>query len=60
MAGVAAMERFDASIDVSGVQYDSRRVGKGDVFVAMRGGVADGNRYIDAAVKQGCCGSWLT
>jgi UDP-N-acetylmuramoyl-L-alanyl-D-glutamate--2,6-diaminopimelate ligase len=52
MADVAAVECFDAPVDVSEVQYDSRRVGKGDVFVAMRGGVADGNRYIDAAVKQ--------
>src|ERR1700729_2218533 len=53
MTGVTAVEGFDAPVDVSGVQYDSRRVGKGDVFVAMRGGVADGNRYIDVAVAQG-------
>lgn len=36
-----------------GVQYDSRQVGPGDVFVAMRGGVADGNRFIDTALGQG-------
>ena len=35
------------------MEYDSRRVGAGDVFVAMRGGTTDGNRYIDAAVAQG-------
>ena len=35
------------------MEYDSRRVGPGDLFVAMRGGVADGNRYIDAAIAQG-------
>jgi UDP-N-acetylmuramoyl-L-alanyl-D-glutamate--2,6-diaminopimelate ligase len=40
-------------IDVRGVQYDSRRVSAGDVFVAMRGETTDGNRYIDAALRQG-------
>ena len=40
-------------IDVRGVQYDSRRVSSGDVFVAMRGGTADGNDFIDAAIRRG-------
>jgi UDP-N-acetylmuramoyl-L-alanyl-D-glutamate--2,6-diaminopimelate ligase len=48
-----ALERWCASVDVAGVEYDSRRVGRGDVFVAMRGEATDGNRYIDAAVAQG-------
>ncbi|HMH11763.1 MAG TPA: UDP-N-acetylmuramoyl-L-alanyl-D-glutamate--2,6-diaminopimelate ligase [Edaphobacter sp.] len=43
----------DTPVEVSGVEYDSRRVGRGDLFVAMRGGMADGNRYIDAAIAQG-------
>ena len=38
---------------ISGVQYDSRRVKTGDVFVAMRGESTDGSRYIDAAIKAG-------
>ncbi|MBV9609783.1 MAG: UDP-N-acetylmuramoyl-L-alanyl-D-glutamate--2,6-diaminopimelate ligase [Acidobacteria bacterium] len=38
---------------VTGVQYDSRRVGKGDAFVAMRGESTDGNRFIDRAIAQG-------
>ena len=38
---------------VSGVQYDSRKVKPGDLFVAMHGETTDGNRYIDAAIKQG-------
>jgi UDP-N-acetylmuramoyl-L-alanyl-D-glutamate--2,6-diaminopimelate ligase len=38
---------------IRGVQYDSRRVTPGDVFVAMRGGSVDGNRFIDAALQQG-------
>lgn len=41
------------NVDVWGVQYDSRRVSVGDVFVATRGGSTDGNRYIDAALRKG-------
>ena len=40
-------------VEVRGVQYDSRRVTAGDVFVAMRGGTTDGNRFIDAAIRKG-------
>ena len=40
-------------VGVRGVQYDSRRVSAGDVFVAMRGGTTDGNQFIDAAIQRG-------
>jgi len=40
-------------IEVRGVQYDSRKVSAGDVFVAMRGGTSDGNDFIDAAIRKG-------
>ncbi len=40
-------------VEVRGVQYDSRRVSSGDVFVAMRGETTDGNRFIDAAIRKG-------
>jgi len=52
-AGLNAIERGGPSVEVRGVEYDSRRVGRGDVFVAMRGEATDGNRYIGAAVAQG-------
>jgi UDP-N-acetylmuramoyl-L-alanyl-D-glutamate--2,6-diaminopimelate ligase len=39
--------------EVRGVQYDSRRVQRGDVFVAMRGGTADGNRFVPLALERG-------
>jgi UDP-N-acetylmuramoyl-L-alanyl-D-glutamate--2,6-diaminopimelate ligase len=38
---------------VSGVEYDSRRVKPGCVFVAMRGESSDGNRFIDQAIAAG-------
>ncbi|HZU32834.1 MAG TPA: UDP-N-acetylmuramoyl-L-alanyl-D-glutamate--2,6-diaminopimelate ligase [Candidatus Angelobacter sp.] len=39
--------------EISGLDYDSRRVQPGWVFVAMRGESSDGNRYIDTALKKG-------
>ncbi len=39
--------------DVTGVEYDSRRVKPGTVFVAMHGESSDGNRFIDPAIQAG-------
>src|SRR5437667_911201 len=41
------------SPSVSGVQYDSRRVKPGSVFVAMQGETSDGNKFIDKAIAAG-------
>jgi UDP-N-acetylmuramoyl-L-alanyl-D-glutamate--2,6-diaminopimelate ligase len=38
---------------VAGVEYDSRRVRPGIVFVAMKGESSDGNRFIDQAIAAG-------
>jgi UDP-N-acetylmuramoyl-L-alanyl-D-glutamate--2,6-diaminopimelate ligase len=38
---------------VSGLDYDSRRLQPGWVFVAMKGESTDGNRYIDVALEKG-------
>lgn len=54
---VAAMQvverRGRGDVNVRDVQYDSRRVGPGDVFVAMRGGSTDGNRFVRSAIERG-------
>jgi UDP-N-acetylmuramoyl-L-alanyl-D-glutamate--2,6-diaminopimelate ligase len=39
--------------EITGVEYDSRRVRPGQVFVAMRGEATDGNRYLEAALAAG-------
>ncbi len=39
--------------DASSVEYDSRRVKPGSVFVAMHGDTSDGNRFIDQAIEAG-------
>jgi len=38
---------------ISGLDYDSRRVKPGWLFVAMHGEATNGNRYIDKALKNG-------
>jgi UDP-N-acetylmuramoyl-L-alanyl-D-glutamate--2,6-diaminopimelate ligase len=42
-----------ADLDVGGVTADSRMVKRGDVFVAITGGKADGLRFIDSAIAAG-------
>ncbi|WP_430424292.1 UDP-N-acetylmuramoyl-L-alanyl-D-glutamate--2,6-diaminopimelate ligase [Maribacter litoralis] len=39
--------------DIASVQFDSREVQKSDAFVAIKGTVTDGHKYIDAVVKAG-------
>jgi len=41
---------------ITGIEYDSRRVRPGSVFVAMKGGTTDGNRYVDKALAAGALG----
>ena len=41
---------------VTGVEYDSRRVRPGSVFVAMKGGSTDGNRFVEKAIAAGALG----
>ncbi len=38
---------------VTAIEYDSRRVKPGTVFVAMKGESSDGNRFIDQAIAAG-------
>src|SRR3954447_21473547 len=52
LRGVETVSRT-GDADITGVQFDSRKIAAGDLFVAMRGESTDGNRYIDAAIKQG-------
>jgi len=41
---------------ITGIEYDSRRVRPGAVFVAMKGGSTDGNRYVEKAIAAGALG----
>ena len=46
-----------APFEVSGVTFDSREVGPGDLFVAMPGTVHDGHKFVDAAFASGAAGA---
>jgi UDP-N-acetylmuramoyl-L-alanyl-D-glutamate--2,6-diaminopimelate ligase len=46
----------DSEQPITGVEYDSRKVGSGAVFVAMKGGSTDGNRYVEKAIAAGALG----
>jgi UDP-N-acetylmuramoyl-L-alanyl-D-glutamate--2,6-diaminopimelate ligase len=52
LAGVELLAQ-SGNPEVAGVEYDSRRVKPGDVFVAMRGESSDGNQFIERAIAAG-------
>ena len=54
VAAVGAGGGTDA--EICGVEYDSRRVRPGAVFVAMKGGSTDGNRFVEKALEAGAAG----
>ena len=39
--------------EISGIQFDSRKVGQGDLFVAQVGTAVDGHTFIDGCVAKG-------
>ena len=43
----------DTEINVDNIQFDSRKVGDGSVFVATRGTTSDGHEYISMAIEKG-------
>jgi UDP-N-acetylmuramoyl-L-alanyl-D-glutamate--2,6-diaminopimelate ligase len=53
LAGAEILSMTAGETEVSGLQYDSRKVRRGDAFVAMKGGTTDGNRYIDVVIEKG-------
>ncbi len=57
IAEVASIDSAgNSAAPITGVEYDSRRVRPGAVFVAMKGGSTDGNRYVEKAIAAGALG----
>jgi UDP-N-acetylmuramoyl-tripeptide--D-alanyl-D-alanine ligase len=58
-AEIAAATGGTASgaFDVTGVTFDSREVGPGDLFLALKGETTDGHRFLDQAFAQGAAGA---
>ncbi len=53
LRGAEIVRRAGPDAEIAGVEYDSRRAGRGSLFIAMQGGTTDGNRYIGKAVELG-------
>ena len=53
---LATQGRASDHFDVSGVAFDSREVGQGDLFIALQGETTDGHRFVDQAFAQGAAG----
>lgn len=43
----------DSFVDVANIEFDSRKVKKSDLFVAVKGTQTDGHQYIGKAIEQG-------
>lgn len=50
------LQRGDREIKYRGMEYDSRKVTEGDIFVALEGAVSDGHEYINQAIANGAKG----
>lgn len=46
-----------ATFSVTGVAFDSREVGPGDLFIALPGETTDGHRFVDQAFASGAGGA---
>ncbi|MBR6291731.1 MAG: UDP-N-acetylmuramoyl-L-alanyl-D-glutamate--2,6-diaminopimelate ligase [Bacteroidales bacterium] len=53
LKGIDANVQGSTDINISDLQFDSRKVGKGTLFVAQRGTKVDGHDFIDGAVDKG-------
>ena len=47
------LDAGSVDVDIVSLEYDSRKVGKGSLFVCLTGFRADGHEYIPAAVAAG-------
>lgn len=43
----------NTSVEIRNIDFNSKNIAKNDVFVAIKGSVADGHKYINAAINQG-------
>lgn len=47
----------NADFNANGVAFDSREIGKGDLFFALKGEASDGHKFVDQAFKNGAAGA---
>lgn len=53
LKNVEVLNVIQADVEINNVQFDSRKVESGDVFVAVNGTETDGHKYIPSAIEKG-------
>ena len=48
------------AFEANGVAFDSREIGAGDLFIAMKGELTDGHRFLDKAFAAGAAGALVS
>ena len=51
--GIENETKGNLNIDINKIEYDSKKIEKGDLFVAIKGFSDDGHKYINEAVENG-------
>ena len=54
--GAGAVLEGNPDVEITGIAYDSRRAGPGDLFVAVPGLHVDGHHYVADAIARGVAG----
>jgi UDP-N-acetylmuramoyl-tripeptide--D-alanyl-D-alanine ligase len=49
--------KASTNFEVSGVAFDSREIGQGDLFFALKGDASDGHFYVDQTAQNGAAGA---
>lgn len=50
------LQKGKTETEFKGMEYDSRKIKNGDIFVALEGSVSDGHNYIKQAIENGAKG----
>ena len=50
------LQKGKTEIEFKGMEYDSRKIKDGDIFVALEGSISDGHKYIEQAIENGAKG----
>lgn len=50
------LQKGKTEIEFKGMEYDSRKIKDGDIFVALEGSISDGHKYIKQAIENGAKG----
>ena len=47
------LQEINGDISAQNMEYDSRKIGNGDIFIALKGHTVDGHNFIEKAIEKG-------